>query len=74
MRDCVILMIFSVISGGFLIYLNLLDESLGGSILAISIVVSLVGIAIVAYIFYTGIIGKRLKEGREFKSFDGSNP
>jgi len=65
------LMIFSVIAGGFLIYLNLWDESLGESILAISIVVSLVGIALGAYVFYTGIKGKKLKEERELRSNNG---
>ncbi len=71
MRAGIFLMIFSIIVSGFLIYIEL-QWGADGMIDAISIYIPLVGVAIGAYIMYTGIKGKRLKEEREFRSYNGS--
>ena len=62
---------FFTIGGGFLFYVNLQWDS-GWMIIAISILIPLVGVAIGSSILFQGIKGKRLKEELEFRTYNGS--
>lgn len=62
---------FFTIGGGFLFYINLQWDG-DWMIIAISILIPLVGVAIGSSILFQGIKGKRLKEEREFRTYNGS--
>ena len=63
---------FFILQGGFLLYINLQWDA-GWMIIAVCIWIPLVGIAVGSFISFQGIKGKRLKEEREFRFYEGSN-
>lgn len=67
----IIALIIFIIGEGSMIYVNLQWDA-GWMINAISILIPLVGVVIGLLILKQGIKGKRLKEEREFRSYDGS--
>jgi uncharacterized membrane protein len=66
----IIAIIIFIIGGASLLYVNL-QWGADWMIFTLSIFVPLVGVAFGSFILFQGIKGKRLKEEREFRTYNG---